>query len=56
MIREEFEVNVRDERLADFWTEGLDAYEKFDSIDVAAGSYAPLDVDGAARPSNTETN
>jgi hypothetical protein len=56
VIREEFEVNVRDERLADFWTEGLDAYERFNSIDVAAGSYVPLDAAGAARPSNAETN
>ena len=46
----------RRRRLGDFWTEGLDAYETFDSIDVAAASYVPADADGTARSLDAATN
>ena len=49
----------RRRRLGDFWAEGLDAYETFESIDVAAASYAPADEtsgDGAATPIDAPTN
>ena len=38
----------RRRRLGDFWTEGLDAYEPIDQIEVAAASYVPDEpgVDG----------
>ena len=43
-------------RLGDFWTGGLDAYETFESIDVAAASYTPTDADGTAARIDAETN
>ena len=46
----------RRRRLGDFWTEGLDSYEEYEAIDVAAASYAPADADGTARPLDGETN
>lgn len=46
----------RRRRLGDFWTEGLNTYEEFDSLDIAAASYAPADADGTARTLDAETN
>ncbi|GAA0541975.1 hypothetical protein GCM10008994_16330 [Halorubrum ejinorense] len=46
----------RRRRLGDLWTDGLDAYETFESIDVAAASYVPAGADGTARPLDADTN
>jgi hypothetical protein len=49
----------RRRRLGDFWAEGLDEYETFESIDVAAASYVPADGtagDGTAAPLAAATN
>ena len=46
----------RRRRLGDFWSAGLDGYETFESIDVAAASYVPADADGTARPLDAPTN
>ncbi|ELZ40251.1 hypothetical protein C463_15060 [Halorubrum californiense DSM 19288] len=46
----------RRRRLGDFWAEGLDAYETFESIDVAAASYVPGDGGGDATALDAETN
>ncbi|ELZ47207.1 hypothetical protein C464_09767 [Halorubrum coriense DSM 10284] len=52
-------LNVADpsrRRLGDFWSEGLDAHETFEAIDVAAASYAPAGADGTAAELDAETN
>ena len=46
----------RRRRLSDFWTEGLNTYEEFDSLDIAAASYSPADADDTARALDAETN
>ncbi|MDB2250561.1 hypothetical protein PM033_02060 [Halorubrum ezzemoulense] len=46
----------RRRRLGDFWSEGLDDYETFEAIDVAAASYVPVDADGTAAELDAETN
>ncbi|EMA63044.1 hypothetical protein [Halorubrum lipolyticum] len=46
----------RRRRLGDFWTEGLDAYETFAGIEVAAASYVPTDSEGTATPLDGSTN
>ncbi|WP_180271749.1 hypothetical protein [Halorubrum persicum] len=46
----------RRRRLGDFWTEGIDAYETFEAIGVAAASYAPDDAGGTAAQLDAETN
>lgn len=46
----------RRRRLGDFWTDGLDAHEPFDAIDVAAASYVPADDDGNAAALGASTN
>ena len=38
----------RRRRLGDVWTDGLDRYEPFETIDVAAASYVPAGGDGDA--------
>jgi len=46
----------RRRRLGDFRSEGLDAHETFEAIDVAAASYAPAGADGTAAEIDAETN
>jgi len=46
----------RRRRLGDFWNEGLDAYETFEAIEVAAASYVPADAEGTATALDAPTN
>lgn len=45
-------LNVADpsqrKRLGDLWVDGLDTYEPFDKIEIAAASYTPTDTEGNA--------
>lgn len=46
----------RRRRLGDFWTAGIDTYEPFETIEIAAASYVPEDADGSAVPTDGSTN
>ena len=53
-------LNVADpsqrKRLGDIWADGLDTYEPFDAVEIAAASYTPTDTDGNAVPTDGSTN
>jgi hypothetical protein len=46
----------RRRRLGDFWRDGLDTYESFEEIDIAAASYVPATPDGDAKTLDASTN
>jgi hypothetical protein len=53
-------LNVADpsqrQRLGDFWSDGIDSYEPFETIDIAVASYLPSNADGTADSIDGPTN